>query len=191
MTFEQADGSKPNPLYEKGGGFRENCQTAVAVFEARLRGFNIQAKAFDKSNKFFKKLMNNPAKAFIDPVTRKHPEWLERDTFTSWQKGFEYIDKTIENNQPCNLMKTCYNMLWRYQMNRILDFANTELHRSFKFDGYKKLLDNWKGSTIYVVTSQEAEHSCIGMPVLIYDTKGKLEEVKSPREVFEIMKKSN
>ena len=99
MTFEQADGSKPNPFYEQGGGYTENCQTAVPVFEARLRGFNIQAKPVDKSNKFFIKLMNNPAKAFIDPNTRKHPEWLEKDTFSSWEKGFEYVDKTVKNNQ--------------------------------------------------------------------------------------------
>ena len=75
-------------------------------------------------------------------------------------------------------------------MDKILDFANNELHRSFKFDGCKKLLDDWNGSVIYVVTSQEAEHICVGMPVLIRDTNGVLEEVISPRETFEIMKKS-
>lgn len=75
-------------------------------------------------------------------------------------------------------------------MDKILDYANTKLGRSFKFDGCKKLLDNWNGSVIYVVTSQETEHICVGMPVLIRDTDGKLEEVKSPKEVFEIMKKS-
>ena len=43
---------------------------------------------------------------------------------------------------------------------------------------------------IYVVSSQEAEHICVGMPVLIRDTNGVLEEVISPKETFEIMKKS-
>ena len=76
-------------------------------------------------------------------------------------------------------------------MDKILDFANNELHRSFKqFDGCKKLLDEWNGSVIYVVSSQEAEHICVGMPVLIRDTNGVLEEVISPKETFEIMKKS-
>ena len=75
-------------------------------------------------------------------------------------------------------------------MNKILDFANNELHRSFKFDGCKKLLDDWNGSVIYVVTYQEAEHICVGMSVLIRDTNGVLEEVISPKETFEIMKKS-
>ena len=99
MTFEEADGNKPNPNFYRGGGFRENCQTAVAVFEARLKGFRIQAKSFDDKDKVFKKLSKNPARAFIDPVTRKHPKWLDRDEFSSWEKGFEYIDKTVENNQ--------------------------------------------------------------------------------------------
>ena len=75
-------------------------------------------------------------------------------------------------------------------MDKILDFANNELHRSFKFDGCKKLLDDWNGSVIYVVISQEAEHICVGMPVLIRDTNGVLEEVISTKKTFEIMKKS-
>ena len=75
-------------------------------------------------------------------------------------------------------------------MERILDFANSELHRSFKFDGCEKLLDDWNGSVIYVVTSSTSKHLCIGMPVLIRDTNGILEEVISPKEIFEIMKKS-
>ena len=75
-------------------------------------------------------------------------------------------------------------------MDKILDYANNELGRSFKFDGSKKLLDNWNGSVIYVVTSQATEHICVGMPVLIRETNGTLEEVKSPKEVFDIMKKS-
>ena len=81
-------------------------------------------------------------------------------------------------------------MWWRLQMDKILDFANNELHRSFKFDGCKKLLDDWNGSVIYVLTSQETEHIYVGMPVLIRDTNGILEEVISPKEAFEIMKKT-
>ena len=75
-------------------------------------------------------------------------------------------------------------------MDKILDYANNELYRSFKFDGCKKLLDDWNGSVIYVVTSHEAEHICLGMPVLIRYTNSVLEEVISPKEIIEIMKKS-
>ena len=82
------------------------------------------------------------------------------------------------------------NNLLALFMERILNFANNELHRSFDFDGCEKLLDDWNGSEIYAVTSSTSKHLCIGMPVLIRDTNGILEEVASPKEIFEIMKAS-
>ena len=44
MTREQANNSQTNPNYSKDIGYRYNCQTCVIAFEARLRGFDVQAK---------------------------------------------------------------------------------------------------------------------------------------------------
>lgn len=129
MTFEEADGNKPNPYFLLGGGYRENCQASVAVFEARLKGFRIQAKAFDEKNKYFKKLMRNPAKAFIDPETRKHPKWLERKTFRSWQDGFEYIDKTVGPNQ-----RYAMRMKWKNGGGHVVTAIRSDDKKLFFYD---------------------------------------------------------
>ncbi len=129
MTFEEADGNRPNPNFLLGGGYRENCQASVAVFEARLKGFNIQAKAFDENNKYFKKLMRNPAKAFIDPVTRKHPKWLERESFSSWEKGFEYVDKTVEANQ-----RYAMRMKWKNGGGHVITAIRSDDKNLFFYD---------------------------------------------------------
>ena len=59
-------------------------------------------------------------------------------------------------------------------MNRIIDFANNELQRSFKFDVCKKITDNWNGSVVYAVAQKTAERFCIGSPIFITETNGKL-----------------
>ena len=99
MTFEQADGNSANPFHSLGGGFERNCQTVAAVFEARLKGFKIRAKPYDGKSKYFRKLARDPAKAFIDPITRTHPEWLEHDDFSSWEEGLEYVKQTVKLSQ--------------------------------------------------------------------------------------------
>lgn len=129
MTFEEADGNRPNPNFLLGGGYRENCQASVAVFEARLKGFKIQAKSFDESNKYFKKLMRNPAKAFIDPTTRKHPKWLERENFSSWEKGFEYVDKTVGINQ-----RYAMRMKWKNGGGHVLTAIRSDDKKLFFYD---------------------------------------------------------
>ena len=43
MSFEEADGLKPNPNFEKDSSYRVNCQTTVVSYEARRRGFNVEA----------------------------------------------------------------------------------------------------------------------------------------------------
>lgn len=44
MTFSQADKGSSNPNFGYDNGYADNCATCVAVFEARLRGFNVKAK---------------------------------------------------------------------------------------------------------------------------------------------------
>ena len=75
-------------------------------------------------------------------------------------------------------------------MNKILDFANTNLHDPFKFDSCKKVLDNWNGATVYLVSSQEAKGLYLGWPVFVKETNGILEEVKSSKDKIKIMSKS-
>ncbi len=105
MTFEEADGGNVNPFVSLGGNFKRNCQTCVAAFEARIRGFPVKAKAFDDKSVFFKRLANNPLRAFIDPETRHHPIWPEDDPtsrieiFNTWKDGLNYVKRTVKRNE--------------------------------------------------------------------------------------------
>lgn len=47
MTFKEADSGNVNPNLKKHEGYQNNCQTCVVVFEARLRGWDIEAMPFE------------------------------------------------------------------------------------------------------------------------------------------------
>lgn len=99
MTFDEADGGRVNPFFGHAKGFSKNCQSCVATFEARLRGFRVIAKSYDDTSVVFKRLSGNPARAFIDPFTRTHPKWLEAPIFNDWKDGLNYVKKTVKRNQ--------------------------------------------------------------------------------------------
>lgn len=44
MTFEEADGTKPNPKINEDYSYMINCQTCVVAYEARRRGYDVDAK---------------------------------------------------------------------------------------------------------------------------------------------------
>lgn len=99
MTFDEADGGRVNPFFDQTEIFSKNCQSCVAAFEARLRGFRVMAKSYDDTSVVFKRLARNPARAFIDPFTRTHPEWLKAPDFNDWKDGLNYVKKTVKRNQ--------------------------------------------------------------------------------------------
>lgn len=80
MSFRQANGGKVNPKYTgKRDGYSGNCQTCVAVFEARLRGYDMQAIPFDKANIYMNALGYQPTLAYIDKKTGRTPNMLQGD----------------------------------------------------------------------------------------------------------------
>ena len=99
MTFEEADGQKSNPFFSLGKKFEDNCQACIAAFEARLKGFRVRAKGYDENNIHFTRLAMNPTRAFIDPTTRHHPEWLETKTFADWKDCLLFVKETINRGE--------------------------------------------------------------------------------------------
>lgn len=73
MSREEANGGNANPNYDQGGGYRVNCQTCVVAYEARLRGYDVQAKPNDRTGKTAE-LSRNTNDAWIDPATGKAVE---------------------------------------------------------------------------------------------------------------------
>ncbi|MBQ8847823.1 MAG: hypothetical protein IJ003_02655 [Candidatus Gastranaerophilales bacterium] len=64
MSWKEANSGNVNPNYLKGGGYNYNCQSCVACFEARLRGYNISALPYSKNNQAMQELSLNPTLAF-------------------------------------------------------------------------------------------------------------------------------
>ena len=85
MTEVEANGGKCNPNYVSGVQYHLNCQTCVVAYEARLRGFNLQAKnRKPKSSDNYPTLVEsqtmmayNPVIAWVDPKTGRAPETKE------------------------------------------------------------------------------------------------------------------
>ena len=70
MSREEANSGNANPNYSKGGGYTTNCQTCVVAFEARLRGYDVQAKPYSKGSDM-EALAKNTNAAWVDPATGK------------------------------------------------------------------------------------------------------------------------
>lgn len=69
MTHEQADQGNANPYYNSNSSYRNNCQSCVVAYEARLRGYDVEAKPRDKYNQLQTNLMYKQELAWRDPAT--------------------------------------------------------------------------------------------------------------------------
>lgn len=68
MSREKANGGNVNPKYSEGGGYRINCQSCVVVYEARLRGYNVEVLPNTKGSK-------------LEELSRKaYDVWLDLNT---------------------------------------------------------------------------------------------------------------
>ena len=95
MDWKKADGNRPNPNYFLEPGYRINCQSCVVAFEARLRGYDVQTKANTRGSKL-DELSRATNKAWIDPKTGKHPDYIRDESVTTAKKCRDWLEKTIE-----------------------------------------------------------------------------------------------
>lgn len=78
MSFKKANGGNVNPkFYTNNHAYKSNCQTCIAAFEARLRGYNIEALPYNAHNIYMTALGYNPALAYMDTKTGKTPDMLD------------------------------------------------------------------------------------------------------------------
>lgn len=78
MSRDEANNSNANPNFMKAHGYQINCQSCVVAYEARLRGYDVQAKA-NTNNPSAKHLSHCTYDAWIDPATGKPPTMLRND----------------------------------------------------------------------------------------------------------------
>ena len=102
MTFDDADHEKPNPNFNQGGGYEENCQTCVVAYEARLRGYDVQALPNTTGSKL-EELSYQTNKAWIDSATGKYPAYIVDDTVTNAKQCRQWLENTIEADKRYTL----------------------------------------------------------------------------------------
>lgn len=99
MTFEEADGSKANPNFKKDAKYTMNCQTCVVAYEARRRGYDVEAVGYSKGSKL-EELARATNHAWIDPETGKFPKYIEVSVMSNINtptRYLKYLNETLED----------------------------------------------------------------------------------------------
>ena len=101
MTFTEADSGNVNPNFNECDGFQNNCQTCVVVFEARLRGYDIEAKPFEMSSNAFD-LSGNTSLAWLTPVG-EHPDYIMDLEANTVDSVYQFISDTVKPGERYTL----------------------------------------------------------------------------------------
>lgn len=135
MTFEEADTGNVNPSYGTAKGYDTNCQTCVGVFEARQRGYDVEATP-NTEGSLNEKLSHDQGLMWIDPKTGEHckPQRMD-DTVTTPKRCLAALENIVKRGE-----RYTFGFAWkgRERCGHIinLDRAN---------DGQLRLKDNQRG----------------------------------------------
>lgn len=97
MSRDEANQGKVNPNVNQGGGYHTNCQSCVVAYEARLRGYDVQAKPLGNSVEQLA-LARDPQLAWEDPKTGRIPSTIGDNTITTPKKCRDWLNNTVEPN---------------------------------------------------------------------------------------------
>ncbi len=96
MTRDEADNKNTNPKFMQERGYDTNCQSCVVAYEARLRGYDVEAKS--RLNNFDAGMVaHNSTLAWIDPETGRPPKLIRngKDVKTPKQCK-DWIEETVK-----------------------------------------------------------------------------------------------
>lgn len=97
MTHEQADEGRGNPHYGEGRQFNNNCQSCVVAYEARLRGYDVEAQPRSNSNEVQNNLARNQEYAWVDPATGLSPVSLKNEpNIRTSKQAHKWLDQNVE-----------------------------------------------------------------------------------------------
>lgn len=138
MTPKQADEGRVNPNYQKGEGYDRNCQTCVLCYEARLRGFDLEAIPKDPLlAPQVLELSKDTSKCWIDLNTGQKPEYIQSPFKPELAWGF--IEKTIEKGKR-------YTIQWVWNSD---DLSGHIVSITRKDDGSLEVFDPQTGKIIH------------------------------------------
>lgn len=96
MDFDKADHGKPNPNFNKGGGYRTNCQSCVVSYELRRRGYDVQTLP-NASGSMLKVLSRDTSLAWVDRATGKPPAYIVPGQRTI-KSTFTFLENELKSN---------------------------------------------------------------------------------------------
>ena len=96
MDFESANHMRANPNFNKGGGYRTNCQSCVVTYEMRRRGYNVQTLP-NNDGSMLKVLSRDTSLAWVDRTTGKPPAYIIPAQPTI-KKTFDYLQNELKSN---------------------------------------------------------------------------------------------
>ena len=120
MTFDEADHKSANPNYKTDWSYKENCQTCVVAYEARLRGYDVEANPM-KYGSMADRVSLNTSLPWIDPKTGKNPEYIFDETANNPELFKGFLEKTIKSNQRYTLQ-----FIWKKGGGHIISADRTE-----------------------------------------------------------------
>lgn len=95
MSFEQANQGRVNPHFKTGEKYGENCQTCVVCYEARLRGYDVEALPYGAVPQM-RELARNTSLAWIDPITNEPPKYIFNQNANTPKRLKAFLETTIE-----------------------------------------------------------------------------------------------
>lgn len=101
MSHNEADDSNANPNYAKSTGYQVNCQSCVVAYEARLRGYDVTAKANTRANQSAQYLSHMTHHAWIDPATGKYPDLTRNDPtkVKNAKQTRQWLEETVQTGE--------------------------------------------------------------------------------------------
>ena len=129
MTHEQADKGMSNPFYNKAtNAYRENCQSCVVAYEARRRGYNVRAGAYEKGNKL-DILSASTKDAWIDrqtgDVAKPDEDFWDKKNYKEIN---DLLNKKVEEGKRYNI-----SFLWRNKSSNIGHVISVEKNKDGLF----------------------------------------------------------
>ena len=112
MTIEDAIvGVNPNYNIFGNTTYKTNCQAGVAIFEARLRGFDVEVDV-PYGGDLKDKLAQRPNIAYIDPATGKTPEFTTIKAKNEFD-CINYLDPKVQEGE-----RYVFAFIWKNSSNK-------------------------------------------------------------------------
>lgn len=159
MNFDKADHLRPNPNFNKGGGYRTNCQSCVVTYEMRRRGYNVQTLP-NNAGSMLKVLSRDTSLAWVDRTTGKAPAYI-RPSQPNIKKTFTYLQNTLKSNNRYTI-----EFAWKgsgahivhiYKDKNILHIYDPQCGKLYKADEVLEYLKNTRSSTIQLMDIQNCD----------------------------------